>query len=506
MYMIASKLSVINHLSHYGALKMIGSKGVKTFSSKAERNPDDRRSLDLVAMKNLTGWNSSQLDPGFSDSYFLSRSTELAGSLPKVPLRSKLRICLECASVGVHMLFHQIDTCLRCPIHRTPLTSICTACNEPIARYFYRRLDDFPFTCNFCGHHFWKRSQNPERESVVARLDIVDSYRSWINKLEKILDGKDENRFFLTAPAGVQNLANLHALFPGPRWMENCLFTTNSARVQTRHFPGPITLPDPMSNGDWAQLSRNVIHCNLNVDVNIERAIGRINKHVRHIVKTDGPKLDNWRNGSSGVGRKGESIINTTGACPVRTGYHLWEWWASHFDDLVSQLKRGCGYDSRVSNRFLPAWLEGPGRLIMSNRYCGESAKSCLAACIAWEETIVNDWLTMLIVRACLLRGGVPFDSYDEPILLGGCPVFLLENKNKLVYMRMATTINSSKMMKLEIAQLNGGFLRKAIETPERFEIPFSIISLQQRDKDICLAEAERLKNIFKTRAFSVNT
>ncbi len=330
MFSIANKLSVFNQCTHREALQLIGSKGLNTLDARARQEPDNKDSLNLAAILSLTGLTPHQIAPAFTEFYFPKNLATSALPSIVVPLYERLRICKSCANDGVHLLLHQMQDCLCCPIHRTPLSCHCPECRTPTVRYWYQNFAKFPSFCDSCSFEYWKPYEFPLQTDIDARKSIIDGFKEWIKTIQNVLDGGNAKKLLLTGPARFRNLANVHALIPGPDWIEDCLFERDAIVVQTRKYSNVLNLPNERHRQQAISVFGEV-----DVQESYQRqACSRLSKLVLQINRkfrqtmgdtiTRTPGLDtNYKNGL---------IYHVDGnTSPITTGYGLWQLWSAQF-------------------------------------------------------------------------------------------------------------------------------------------------------------------------------
>lgn len=65
-----------------------------------------------------------------------------------------LRWCRSCLLQGYHSTVHQFECIRHCPIHRTPIETLCPACERPTWYRLHAQLLDAPYRCGECGVRF----------------------------------------------------------------------------------------------------------------------------------------------------------------------------------------------------------------------------------------------------------------------------------------------------------------------------------------------------------------
>ena len=397
--MITLKIVAHNQFNRSEIFEFLGGNGTRSFGSYHSQDPNNKNSVNLDSILQITGWSSDQLEASFSDFYFPTTPSVFNHELSTVPLYKSVQYCSECAADGVHLLFHQMHDCVRCPIHESLLSRSCPKCLSPIHKYSYGTIDPLPFSCGQCHWKPWIVNQTPSNECVERRLKKIYEFRTWIKLIQSTLEGENDNRFLMTGPARFQNLAHVHTIIPGPAWIEDCLFEGVYLAQNTYVLQERLKLPescDVIKASDNKSRMGHKTYISSCVSERTELNIKTLDEKVK---KT----CDNLN--LSGVGldmspASGLRLSHNERTSIFRTGSVIWQLWADAH--RVSYIKSIWNFKHFVgcTDGFRQAWHAGPGLLEKLNMgKCESLDAACLRGSSVWESSIVQNWLTLLTVR-----------------------------------------------------------------------------------------------------------
>ena len=493
MLMIAQKIVAINEFNHREASRLIGIKGLRTFDAAVRRDPNNRGALDLAKISHLTGWPPGVFDASFTEFYFpASRPCHYRGQ-NAIPLYRQLRFCADCAAEGVHLLLHQFEDCVLCPIHRTELITSCPFCQAPIQRFSYSQLDTHPFACETCHWRPWVPDHVPCGQALEKRLQVLHGFGTWIEMIQKRIGGSHDGTFLLSAPARFQNLAQMHALIPGPDWIEDCFFENKS--IGKYHYPlgCQISLPEPR------QVERMQSSTCIDGEAMFKASAARyqLTQCIQALEVELSSQIDNWNEGGIGINRHpdfGLCLAHNENTSVLRTGLALWRCWAN----LNQLTKNGSCWQhtggKSVNIALQRAWRAGPG--LIDNCNTGQSAaidEACERISAIWGRTIAECWLIYLVVRAGMLSTG-QIDVHQDPIALGGFPVILLSTAKRMTTVSVALSVDSNPSSLALNSSLGKGFLLNAIDDPRLFDPLFKLGAVRAYDRFCCIDHAKRYK------------
>jgi len=131
-----------------------------------------KSSFDFHSITSKTGWEDGVLQLSFTD-----RFPNFSRNL----WHDKLRVCPECYSHGVHLIFHQSSHWDRCPIHSTELREACPRCQTPLGPYELRR-PNHTLGCMKCGYNPFLTPQHWIDDRIEQTKPILlASYIKWIS-------------------------------------------------------------------------------------------------------------------------------------------------------------------------------------------------------------------------------------------------------------------------------------------------------------------------------------
>lgn len=506
MLLIVQKLALRNRLRKARLSRLIGGKGPITFEAECRQDPDNPDALNLDHLQAFSGWQRHQLRASYSDYYVWPwQVNDLCRSID-VPMDDRMKLCLDCARLGDHLLIHQMMDCQRCPIHRSALITRCPACKRTLSAYRFHQFSRHALQCRHCDWSAWNGQSCPSPSAVAARLRIVEEYESWMVRIHKIINGDNDTLRWVGQPLQFQNLANVHALVPGPSWIEATMFETHRVRTSTQRFPGrldrPITPPTPCAR--QYPLEQGIRH-----GPDIARAQFRTVRRVRSIIDEFRRRTARAQLGDLGYRREASGVLAlcvTQRTSSVRTGIALWRYCV---DNLLPYAERS--YQSYRDQAYADAffwrwWRQGPGSLFGDTTLAPHlGSQNTLAHRVAdcWEHRVLRDSLFLLIGRASCLREERRLDPLaigDEAVAMGGMPLFLTEQKPRTLLVHCASILAHERQWLSMIDRMPPGSTFEAVMSPEQFIPVFELLGMASYDRQQCLQKAAVERRVWVNR------
>ena len=378
-----SRLAVHNGFDERECRELFGHAGLTSFRSPTRCDPDNPEAIDLTNLAARTGWSVSLLEASFSAYYDWPLTLQLRTDSIRVQRESgrtdrlarTLRVCLQCARFGEHLLFHQMTDWSHCPLHLSPLTERCAACERKFERYAYPPDSTALVRCDGCGWQPTAAADAAAVEQGERRLWVMADYDDWLRRIHAAgIEGDWRQRLFV-GPRPGRALAGVHHLIPGPPWVERCLdgvgrlslvSHTKRGRLrrpavlsQTRSMVELIErsgaeryLPDGRSCGELVARMR----------FRTARQVKALTEEFAREARRGDPSL------ALTVMRQGgrEYANVNTMASDALVAFGLWR---EHVHELRSDPARLEPPSSIVVPEvFLPLWLRGPGTLCRTVR------------------------------------------------------------------------------------------------------------------------------------------
>ncbi len=306
MWSIVSRLSQCNHLNWTEIRRLFGSRDLRSFRDPATQFPDEEANFAVPALCVSTGWSPGVLKASFSSEY---RPPWLDANQrnPKRAASSHLRACPSCLAEGSHLLLHQLEDWVRCPVHDEPLTTRCPRCRNLLGRFaITKQLENAGF-CVHCREPVFdgksKRNRPQER-----RMRIIHDYRDWMMRIDSSFDPAGSRYKWLGHRATMKDLVHLHRIVPGPSWVNSCMANGNRVRTTTWTWTG-----EPVNDG------RTVRSHRIAAD-----AIGLMHEKHRSPKKVPAVVDDFARFLSRGIQQQHDRITRKLGVSCLGSGIQEW--------------------------------------------------------------------------------------------------------------------------------------------------------------------------------------
>ncbi len=193
-----------------------------------------KSSFDFHSITSKTGWNRSVLQLSFTDTFPI---------LCRKLWHDRLRVCSECYSHGVHLIFHQSSHWDRCPIHSTELRDTCLYCQTPLGPYGLRR-SNHTLGCMKCGYNpFLTPEYWIDDRIEQTKPFLLASYVKWISNIDNYFSrsesnhNRSRNKYLWISSPDRAVLSSYNHLIPGPTWLSESLTGCKNLKL-TNH---PIT-------------------------------------------------------------------------------------------------------------------------------------------------------------------------------------------------------------------------------------------------------------------------
>ena len=489
MLSIIQRIRVLNILELIDVARLIGQPGVKSFDVAGHWVPDNRDVLDLDRLCDLTGWQKEQLEGSFSHYYLPEMKSPQVTSRfePGGPLEPEVRLCACCARQGVHLLCHQLAGWAACPVHHSPLIKQCPGCRRSFGGYAYQASRRTVLTlcpeCNWGSVHATEINTATRREKLTA-------YRHWVQQIVSLNVRKDTDRLWIGTPNLITGNARVHALFPGPAWLSDCL--RDSARVRTdqiflrgvRYTAAPDEATDCLGDVHLACGRGRQGALIAKVQFRNERLVQKlINQRLNRL-----PAAGKIGGRASRSGKLEFSISNTT--LMSRNMWWLWRW---AVDELLPPNQRW-GYNGQAQHTFVGTsfwsfWRAGPGRVAWRQPF-SDTEHWQNGAVLEWVDRhwrarVLSDlFYAMLAVGGLVLQQDHFRDDGHVGHLMGeanelaGLPLSLLEADGNRVSLRTASTLAAPEVFEQFMAAECPGQQRLMISNPDRQAELFELLGL----------------------------
>jgi len=156
---------------------------------------------------------------------------------------------------------------------------------------------------------------------------LIHEYRDWLTDIQTVIDGKDESKYFLSEPAMFQNMANVHALMPGPDWIEGCLVENKRVRIEKRVIKASLF----RTSIQGVNASKPPLKNSQRSVRGLKSAKDRVRRDVRSLVRTYSKYVDDLYAGLSTSDDNKLYIDRSDSASIICSGYEIWHGWASRF-------------------------------------------------------------------------------------------------------------------------------------------------------------------------------
>lgn len=173
-YTLAAKLAAANPMSAASMRKLLlDAHSASRLSTFSEPNSF------LTGRWMRRGAMRSAWSEGLADS---TLSMVLGDSTFQLASDSHLRYCPLCIEAGFQSSLCQIDSLLRCPVHRQDLRNTCQCCNALTPAYAWNRCLESPMTCTNCAMPL-SSAWGPARSLQWQRMENSDVYQNLQKKL-----------------------------------------------------------------------------------------------------------------------------------------------------------------------------------------------------------------------------------------------------------------------------------------------------------------------------------
>ena len=172
-----------------------------------------------------TGWCEEEISASFPN-FMLGFSNRLVNrDLDNVlSINETLRVCKLCFAKSCHLMLHQLDEWSLCPIHKSPLTTLCPKCGETLGKY---RVDldlRTAFKCLSCKHRLVNRRFEYDPKLGRKKRKILLEYSQWCSQVKNVLSGTDRRKYlFVSQPEHYSQISAYYKLLGGPSWFRHCL-------------------------------------------------------------------------------------------------------------------------------------------------------------------------------------------------------------------------------------------------------------------------------------------
>jgi len=240
MYSIVQRIRWQNCFNHREVSRFFVAKPQHEYYRDGWAHPDNPDYVHTDHLCELTQWDKAQLAYSHTAAYSPRFSGWRFGdpqiSEPeRLSLEPQNRVCPACAEQGVHLVFHQMSGWVGCPIHRLPLIDACPRCQATLGQHSYadKHCSHSVTRCAVCK---WGSTQLYEVD-IESRLRVLQEYGRWLRDIESAYDGNDASRIWLGKPDVRDQLPHIHALLPGPDWLDDCLEDFHRVRVSRHQHP-----------------------------------------------------------------------------------------------------------------------------------------------------------------------------------------------------------------------------------------------------------------------------
>ncbi len=239
MWSIVSRLSQCNHLNWTEVCRLFGSKDLRSFRDPATQDPNEENNFAVPALCVSTGWSPNVLKASFSRWYRPPWLHEEKGEYKRT-CSKYLRACPSCLSEGSHLLLHQLEEWVRCPVHDEPLTTRCPRCQNLLGRFAITKEFENAGFCAHCREPVLN-GKSKSNEQQERRMRIIKDYNDWMMTIQSTFDPAASKYRWIGCKATMKELIHIHQLVPGPSWVSHCM--ANGNRVRTSNWTwsgGPI--------------------------------------------------------------------------------------------------------------------------------------------------------------------------------------------------------------------------------------------------------------------------
>ena len=432
MYSIVQRVRWQNYFGHQQFMQLFKNTAVsKTRRVHGWLRPDNPEVIDHQKLCGLARWSKKQLRYSYSDAYVpvINRTSGkdfLNVPQPSLQLQTQIRICTDCASQGVHLVFHQLPSFIACPLHLTPLIEHCPQCNRGLGNCIYNEYSaaNSATQCDSCG---WGSADMYSVE-YAQRERVLSQYHGWLSDIQNVYDGNDTQRHWLGRPSVVDQLAHIHTLLPGPDWLDECLGGLDRIRV-AKHRHRSIHLKVPV-NQELSNLVRPDCHELWNptspqcaelaslirrLDTRSQTMVSSVDKQIRRQLHKTGDIGGHTRCQQQRV-----NLSTTPHTLLSKTSWWLWRWcvdawlppeqhWGSlhslnsfsrdFSNSLCTNVSPELPYDIATCS-FLRSylgnhWIEGPGSLLWRPTTRSSNSWNNIGLCAwadrHWRYNFIND-------------------------------------------------------------------------------------------------------------------